>query len=66
MSYPKWLYHAEQEARIVKDAAAHASLGAGWLESPAEFPASEPGQEKQDSDAPNDAPKKRRGRGNKE
>jgi hypothetical protein len=35
MSYPKWLYHAEKEAVIVPDEAAHKALGAGWVESPA-------------------------------
>ena len=37
MSYPKWLYHAEKEARIVQDEAAHKALGAEWVESPAAF-----------------------------
>lgn len=38
--YPKWLYHAEKEAVLVVDHAAHRALGAGWYESPAEIPAS--------------------------
>lgn len=33
--YPKWLYHAEHEARIVRDSDAHKALGPGWVESPA-------------------------------
>lgn len=34
--YPKWLYHASQEPRIVADEAAHKALGPGWAESPAD------------------------------
>jgi hypothetical protein len=37
MSYPKWLYHPTQEARIVPDEAAHKALGPEWAESPADF-----------------------------
>lgn len=32
--YPKWLYHATHEARVVPDEAAHKALGSGWHESP--------------------------------
>lgn len=39
MSYPKWLYHSTQEARIAPDEAAHKALGAGWVESPADVKA---------------------------
>lgn len=34
-SYPKWLYSASG-AQIAPDAAAHAALGSGWVESPAD------------------------------
>ena len=38
-SYPKWLYHPKQAPVVVSDEAAHKALGAGWVESPADFPA---------------------------
>jgi hypothetical protein len=37
-SYPKWLYHPTQEARVAADEAAHKAFGSGWYESPADFP----------------------------
>jgi hypothetical protein len=37
-SYPKWLYHPTKEALVVPDEAARKALGAGWYESPADFP----------------------------
>jgi hypothetical protein len=36
MSYPKWIYHAIEPARIVADEAEHAAAGPGWAESPGE------------------------------
>jgi hypothetical protein len=33
--YPKWLYHAEKEACMVRDLEAHKAMGPGWVESPA-------------------------------
>lgn len=36
MSFPKWLYHATQEAVVVSDEAAEKALGPGWVESPAD------------------------------
>lgn len=36
MDYPKWLYHATEEARIVANEEEHSSLGAGWHEEPVE------------------------------
>lgn len=36
-SYPKWLYHPSKEAVVVQDEEAHKALGAGWVESPAEY-----------------------------
>jgi hypothetical protein len=35
--YPKFLYHPKCEPLIVNDRAQHEALGAGWVESPAEF-----------------------------
>lgn len=32
--YPKWLYHASGDAKIVRDAAAHEQAGAWWFEHP--------------------------------
>lgn len=37
MSYPKWLYHRTEPARIVNNPAEHAALPAGWAETPAAF-----------------------------
>lgn len=42
IEFPKWKYHASEEARIVKSAEAEAALGAGWVDSPAEVEASDP------------------------
>lgn len=36
--YPKWLYHSSKPATEVPDAASHADLGPGWVESPADLP----------------------------
>lgn len=36
-SYPKWLYHPSKPAVVVDGEAAHRALGAGWVESPADF-----------------------------
>ena len=32
--YPKWLYHAESDPKLVNDPDEHEALGAGWEESP--------------------------------
>jgi hypothetical protein len=37
MTYPKWLYHKTEEAKIVQSAEEHKKLGPDWKESPAEF-----------------------------
>lgn len=37
MSYPRWRYHQEKEARIVYSAEQDAALGQGWVDSPADF-----------------------------
>lgn len=39
-SYPKWLYHRSEPARIVEDQVEHLALGDGWVESPADVDAS--------------------------
>lgn len=37
--FPKWKYHPEQPAGVVvNDADAEQKLGAGWVDSPADFP----------------------------
>lgn len=36
--YPKFLYHAEYEPKIVYSAEEHAAMGPGWVESPADLP----------------------------
>lgn len=36
MEYPKWIYHKEEKACIVKNAEEHKQKGAGWHESPAD------------------------------
>jgi hypothetical protein len=36
MSYPKWLYHKTEGARMVNSQEAHEGLGEGWFDSPAE------------------------------
>lgn len=41
-SYPKWLYHPEKTALVVPDEAARKALGAGWYESPEDFPKATP------------------------
>lgn len=45
--YPKWLYHAEHEARIVDGEEAHEALGPGWEESPADLKPRAPEPEQQ-------------------
>lgn len=35
--YPKWVYHRELKAKIVKDEKEHKALGADWGLSPADF-----------------------------
>lgn len=35
--FPKWLYHAELPARIVKTPEEQIALGEGWADSPAAF-----------------------------
>jgi hypothetical protein len=42
MSYPKWLYHREEDPKVVNDPDEHDALGAGWEESPAAFEEPEP------------------------
>lgn len=37
MSYPKWIYHASEPARIVADAAEQEAAGPEWAETPAAF-----------------------------
>lgn len=34
--YPKWIYHPEKGALIVRDEAEHEAMGSGWAESPAD------------------------------
>jgi hypothetical protein len=34
--YPKWLYHASEDPKIVNDPDEHEALGEGWRESPVE------------------------------
>lgn len=41
-SYPKWLYHPTEPARIVPDEATHKALGESWVESPADVVKPEP------------------------
>lgn len=43
-SYPKWVYHRSEPARVVEDAVEQLALGEGWVESPADVdaPAPEP------------------------
>jgi hypothetical protein len=60
MSYPKWKYHPEKEACIVDNEAAEASLGAGWFESPADFPVKEVSEEAQPESAPEQKKKARK------
>lgn len=35
-SYPKWVYHRSEPARVVENAIEHLALGDGWVESPAD------------------------------
>lgn len=35
MSYPKWLYHAEEGSCLVRTPEQHEAMGDGWCESPA-------------------------------
>lgn len=36
VEYPKWIYAAGGDSRIVNSAAEHAAAGDGWFESPGE------------------------------
>ena len=36
--FPKWLYHPEKDAMIVRSQEQLDSLGEGWVNSPADFP----------------------------
>jgi hypothetical protein len=46
MSYPKWLYHKDKEALIVKSEDEHKALGDEWAESPADFEKADAAPEK--------------------
>ena len=35
-SYPKWLYHPTEPAKVVQNEAEHKALGPEWVESPAD------------------------------
>lgn len=37
MSYPKWLYHKTEPAKIVQNEAEETKLGIGWADTPAAF-----------------------------
>jgi hypothetical protein len=36
MHYPKWIYHAKHEPKVVESAEEHEAAGPGWAESPDE------------------------------
>lgn len=51
--YPKWIYHAEEEAKVVHSKAEHEAAGKGWFETPvvAEVSAEAEGKDKKDKKA---------------
>lgn len=55
VEYPKYLYAAGGESRVVASAAEHQAAGEGWYESPGEAQAAEAGEA--DADKPKGKPK---------
>lgn len=41
-AYPKWVYHADGQRRVVQNEAEVEKLGAGWEDAPVEGPAEPP------------------------